>query len=85
MEKISRSAAVGSVGAGCAFGTGTGTGFGDTDGAAQEEKPTAGCASKKGVSERWVRVGVLERIKRTLLRKNGPLVLKRAEVRFPLD
>lgn len=82
MEKISRSAA-GSVGAGCAFGTGTG--FWETDGAAQEEKPTAGCGSTKGVSERWVRVGALERIKRTLLRKNGPLELKRAVVRFPLD
>ena len=82
MERICRSAA-GSVGPGCAFGTGTG--FGETEGAAQEEKPTAGSGSTKGVPERWVRVGVLGRIKRMLLRKNGPLVLKRAEVRFPLD
>ena len=81
VKRICRSAA-GSVGAGFAFGTGTG--FGETDGAAREENPTAGSGSTKGVSERWVRVGALERIKRTLLRKNGPLELKRAEVRFPL-
>ena len=79
MKKLSPGS-TGSVGAGFAFETR----FGETDGA-KEEKNDPSAGTKKRVSERWVRVGVLERIKRTLLRKKGPLELKRAQVRFPLD
>ena len=90
MKKISRSAAGSSAptsrsGFGIGNEIGTGIGNSEIDGATEEKQdPSAG--SRKRVCEPWVRVGVLERIKRTLLlRKKGPVVLKRAEVRFPLD